>query len=66
MVGSDISELLRLPARARFTRSESELINSSKLSLSTAWIAGAINPPCRSEIATPTCTASLGWWRSSR
>ena len=36
-------------------------ISSSRFSMSAWWIAGATSPPCRSEMATPTWTASLVW-----
>ena len=58
--GSLISELRSEPARARFTRSESAGISSSSGRRSTSCSAGAIRPPWRSEMATPTCAAAAG------
>ena len=54
IVASAISELRSTPARTRFTKSRKFTMISLKLCLSTSWSAGAMSPPWRKEIATPT------------
>ena len=59
MVGSESSELRSPPLRARCTRSRKPRMRSPRLLPAVSWSAGATRPPPRSEIATPTWTASL-------
>ena len=67
MVGSRISAFLSRPARARETRSRRRLISSATARVSASWIAGANNPPPRSEIAIPRWTAGdAAKWSSSQ
>ncbi len=61
IVGSDISELRSEPARARATRSVRPRMISPRFFLSTSWIAGAMRPPWRIEMATPRWMPLAGW-----
>ena len=60
MVGSLISELRSVPARARPTTSPRAVMSSASGRWSVSRIAGATRPPWRSETATPMWIALEG------
>ena len=61
MVGSASYEPRSDAARVLATRSESSRISWGMSLAATSCSAGATNPPCRSEIATPMWTVGAGW-----